>query len=174
MFVLLPLTYVVCVWTLGPTWLVTTYVHAHSHFGSSGLGFVNRVLEPKRSGFFTVCIQNERERYCFHRCLSVHTWGVPLWQYGGGGIPHPLRGGACTPIQLMGVPPSCQWGRGYLGQVRMGYPPRSRLHGVPPQPSGLDGGSTPETEQHSEYLLCGGRAVCLLRLRRRTFLLVAR
>ena len=55
----------------------------------------------------------------------------------------------------------------------MGYPHPSGVNGVP-STSGFDGGTPPhthqETEQHSEHLLRCGR-VCLLRSRRRTFLL---
>ena len=64
--------------------------------------------------------------------------------------------------------PGPRWGGGYPSQVqvRINPPPQKKKKlrlswmGVHP-PSGLDGSTSPppslETEQHSEYLLCGGR-----------------
>ena len=66
-------------------------------------------------------------RYCFHRCLSVHTLGVP-WPGPARGVPQP--------------------GDTRLGtQDRGGYPARGCTHP----------GYPPPAVQQMEYLICRGR-----------------
>ena len=75
---------------------------------------------------------------------------------GGGDIPHPRsRRGGYPQSQLDGVPPGQDWVGYPPSRPGMGYPPPSWLDEVPPPPP------------HLPTRL----AVCLLRSRRRTFLL---
>ena len=61
------------------------------------------------------------------------------------GYPHPANGG--TPIHQQ---------RGTQARSGWGYPPPSGLQGVPLPPVRTGWGYL-KTEQHCEYLLCGGR-----------------
>ena len=115
----------------------------------------------------------------FSVCLSVHTWGggypiqltggdrVPCPADGGGGIPHPADGG--------GVPhpadggggyplPRSGWGGGVPHPVDRGEP-------LPRQGSTPPRGTPPPPTRPAQRVLTTRRAVCLLRSRRRTFLL---
>ena len=127
----------------------------------------------------------------FSVCVSVYIWwGVPHPRSRqGGGTPSQVQSGGGTPYRSrweVGVPlPRSTWGvphprsrqGGYPIQVWGGVPhPRSRqgdTHpGFPPVGGAPTWGTPPPTpwqEQHSVYLLRGGRYV--LRSRRRTFLL---
>ena len=100
---------------------------------------------------------------CFHRCVSVH--------WGGGG-----RGILVSGIHALNTPPSSQPGQRYpflppphsQDRPRQDYPSPSL-----PQPvrTDQDRGTLPSpTDQGQDG--CAARAVCLLCLRRRTFLFI--
>ena len=112
--------------------------------------YVVAVRIPKEWGRYcfhnvvAVRIPKEWGRYCFHRNLSVHTRG-------GGGTPSPsLSGGG------RGVTPARSGRRSRFGGG--GYPHWDWIWSSPLPPGA------------AERVLATRRAVCLLRLRRRTFL----
>ena len=90
-----------------------------------------------------------REGNSFSLCVSPHLGGVPQPADGGG------WGGGGAGCGQGGVPPI---------QVRWGVPGCGRGHGTPPpsmarSQDGGGGGGYPLLEQHSVYLLRGGRYV---------------
>ena len=80
----------------------------------------------------------------------------PDRQSNGGGVPWPGQYGVPPPSDWMGYPPPA------LQQGRMG---------TPPPPAGQDGVPLSQGERATERVLVMWQAVCLLRSRRRTFLL---
>ena len=96
--------------------------------------------------------------------------GTPSQVQMGGGVPHPRsrQGGAHPGYPPPGVPPAWKgvpaWGtplpgRGVPAQSTP-LPGRGHLPGVPPptwQGAPAQGTPPPQQEQHSVYMLCGGR-----------------
>ena len=127
--------------------------------------------------------------------------GVPHHRSGGypdqvwmvGGLPHPRLGGTPARSGWWGVPGVPPWARsGWWGVLPLppwldGVPPPPWLNGVPLPPTTMTEWGTPHHDkmgypspwldgvppphQHSKRVLATWRAVCLLRSRRRTFLL---
>ena len=122
----------------------------------------------------------------FSLCVSVHTWGVPhpadwgghpLSRSGLGGVPQPAEGVPHSADR--GVPHSAD--RGYPGR---GYHPHSWVppsRGTPlvgyspgrgtPQAGVPPSRGTPPTRP-AQHVLATWQAVCLLRSRKRIFLLI--
>ena len=128
---------------------------------------------------FTARVRSTTGRYCFHRCLSVHRGGrggypgqVPPPPPGGvpgSGTPPGGYPGPGTPLGVPGppTPPG--------GVPRSRYPPGGTPIWVPPQ-GGVPRSRYPPPRggypgRTTEGVLTTRRAVCLLRSRRRTFLL---
>ena len=137
------------------------------------LHYVLRQFSGGHSKLFTTASEGW-ERYCFHRCLSIHI--------GGGGVergfpspmffPRPLVPGPSWGVakswpgwylspgwgyHIMGYPTARSgWGTPCPSQVRIGYP----LPGQDGVPSpGQNWGTPPplQTEQQSEHLVRGGQ-----------------
>ena len=113
-------------------------------------------------------------RYCFHRCLSIHTSvggeGYPgQVQVGEGTLARSSWGGTpCqvgTPSLLGGGLPKLRWGASPARSDGMG----DTQGGVPPPRQGL-GTPPPPRYRTTDGVLDSPRSVCLLHSRRRPFL----
>ena len=88
----------------------------------------------------------------------------PSWEGGveppfqlTGGLPHPIQSNGGGGIEGTGRVPPSKPGEGY-SHLRMGVPPSGWMGVSPPLWGLMDTPPPPrETEQHSEYLLCGGQ-----------------
>ena len=115
----------------------------HSRVERNILNLLSLVTWCKIVKIFTARVRSTREGNIYTwECLSVHHWGegAPWTSSRWGGTPSQLR---------TGVSPS---------QIRKGYPPSwpgTLTGGTPIQT--LNGGGYPLPEQHSVYLLRGGR-----------------
>ena len=108
-------------------------------------------------------------------------WGIPQWlvpdPFMGRGHPVPRRG---YPVLAGGYPsmgylPLRQVSMAYpLGQDRMGYPPPPAMSWWGTSQPANAGWGTPPRDRTAERALAARRAVCLLRLRRSTVLLILR
>ena len=141
-------------------------------------------------GVVTACVRSTMGGYCFHRCVSAHTWGAgaphlhpiilsqvlcPLWE---GGTP-------VTGIRsLRRVGTSARSGQGVPSQVQMGVPWPGTDNGTPMERRGIpssgmgyplarDGvplprdGVPPPRDGTADGVLDTQWVVCLLRSRRR-------
>ena len=112
----------------------------------------------------TARVRSTTGRYCFHRCLSVHRGGGVRSVQPGGGQVSPAGGGGVRSVQPGG---GGQSALGWVRSVAGGGQVSSQGVG---QVSGGGGGVS--QDRTTEGLLTTRRAVCLLRSRRRTFLLM--
>ena len=109
---------------------------------------------------FTARVRSTTGRYCFRRCLSVHTGG-------GGFTPSPSHNTSPGPMSFSGGTPVT--GPRFL----YGGVPHSQMGGTPSQrwgtpPPGQAGGTPPSLDRTADGVLATQWAVCLLRSRRRT------